>query len=791
MLRRRARGHGRLAEDAGRASDTSWRMSAGRRPPLDPDELAESRALLSWMADRHFTFLGYRHLRPGRGRGRRRCTARGAGHRPRHAARRILATGTVRTRASDLRRAARRDSCAARASRACSCSRRRTVARRCTARRTSTTSAYAGSTPDGKVIGEHRFLGLYTSSAYNSNPIDVPVLRRKVAAIVARAGFLPASHDQKDLIAILETYPRDDLFQIDVDSAATRSRWGSCACRNAGRCGCSSTAELYGRFVSCIVFLPRDRYTTPVRVQHRDDPHRGVPRDESRVERPIDRVGARPTALRLARRPSSRASCRSRHVGVRASRRRRVRGSTTSATHSSRRTARRTRSTLVRLWGDAFPAAYRDDFDAAEAIADLAQLERLDETRTLAVRLTPSNADAADLKLYGIGAQPSLSDVLPAPHQHGRRRRRRAAVRRHAARSATSVGSSTSGSAYRPHAIATAAIGDAVRGGVPRGAPPASRGRRLQPPRARGRVERGAKRRCSARTAGTSARSGRRYSQALHRGRVRRAPRHRARASSSCSSTRLDPWLATAGRHRPPRRPSSRPRSTRSRASTRTASCAACCTSCSRRCAPTGSRPACEATTLARAIVLKLDPGAHPRPAASPADVRDLRVFATRRRRAPAGGAGRARRHPLVGSPRGLPHRGARAHEGAARQERRHRAERREGRLRRQAAARSIASALTAEVEACYRAFIGALLDVTDNLRRRRRRPAGPSRPLRRRRPVPRGRGRQGHRDVLRHRQRDRDSNAASGSATRSRRAARPATTTRRWASPHAARGSR
>ena len=135
------------------------------------------------------------------------------------------------------------------------------------------------------MIGEHRFLGLYTSSAYNSNPIDVPVLRRKVAAIVARAGFLPASHDQKDLIAILETYPRDDLFHIDVE-AFYANAMGILRLQERRQVRLFVDAEIYGRFVSCMVFLPRDRYTTPVRVQIADDPHRCVPREESRVERP-------------------------------------------------------------------------------------------------------------------------------------------------------------------------------------------------------------------------------------------------------------------------------------------------------------------------------------------------------------------------------------------------------------------------------------------------------------------------------------------------------------------------
>ena len=66
----------------------------------------------------------------------------------------------------------------------------------------------------GQILGEQRFLGLFTSTAYNSNPADIPLLRRKVKNVVPRAGFDPNGHMGKALVAILEQYPRDELFQI-------------------------------------------------------------------------------------------------------------------------------------------------------------------------------------------------------------------------------------------------------------------------------------------------------------------------------------------------------------------------------------------------------------------------------------------------------------------------------------------------------------------------------------------------------------------------------------------------
>src|SRR5205823_7842843 len=69
----------------------------------------------------------------------------------------------------------------------------------------------------GAVASEVRFLGLYTHTAYRVTPWEIPVVRRKCERVVARSGFAPGGHDHKALVEILETYPRDELFQISED----------------------------------------------------------------------------------------------------------------------------------------------------------------------------------------------------------------------------------------------------------------------------------------------------------------------------------------------------------------------------------------------------------------------------------------------------------------------------------------------------------------------------------------------------------------------------------------------
>ena len=106
----------------------------------------------------------------------------------------------------------------------------------------------------GEVIGEHRFIGLLTSTAYSARVSETPLLRGKVEAIVERAGLPPGGHLAKALDHILETYPRDELFQISDDElyetalGILRSASGSgCACS----CGATRSTASSPAWCSC------------------------------------------------------------------------------------------------------------------------------------------------------------------------------------------------------------------------------------------------------------------------------------------------------------------------------------------------------------------------------------------------------------------------------------------------------------------------------------------------------------------------------------------------------------
>ncbi|MEN0071000.1 MAG: NAD-glutamate dehydrogenase domain-containing protein, partial [Propionicimonas sp.] len=117
---------------------------------------------------------------------------------------------------------------------------------------------------EGRPVGERRFLGLLASSAYAESVHHIPVLAAKAGRILARSGFEANSYGGHAVRQVINTYPRDELFQADVDDlvpvvtalAALRERRAVRAFVRRDR---------YGRFVTAQVYLPRDRYNTAVR----------------------------------------------------------------------------------------------------------------------------------------------------------------------------------------------------------------------------------------------------------------------------------------------------------------------------------------------------------------------------------------------------------------------------------------------------------------------------------------------------------------------------------------------
>jgi glutamate dehydrogenase len=118
---------------------------------------------------------------------------------------------------------------------------------------------------DGKLVGERRFCGLFTSTAYTRPPRTIPFLRRKIDSVIRRAGFDPASHSGKALANVLETYPRDELFQID-DDMLYQFALAILQLDERPRTRVLPRRDRFDRFISVLVYVPRDRYDSRVRA---------------------------------------------------------------------------------------------------------------------------------------------------------------------------------------------------------------------------------------------------------------------------------------------------------------------------------------------------------------------------------------------------------------------------------------------------------------------------------------------------------------------------------------------
>ncbi len=266
----------------------------------------------------------------------------------------------------------------------------------------------------GAVMGVRVFFGLFAATAYTRNPRSIPLLAQKVAAILAGSGVDPNSHDGRALRQVLDTWPRDELFQAP-EAAILAGAQRALDLRLRPRTILVLRPDPFERFVSVIVWLPRDVFDTRLRERVGGILARAYAGRISAFyialgDEPLARVNyiigttpgrvpaVDPGVLEDIVRQAAR-DFRDRLLEVLA-------GQEGEAAASS----------LAARWGDAFPAAYQEAASAAQAAADLALAERAAATGRPATRLeqAPGAApDALTLRLAQPGAPLPLSDTLP------------------------------------------------------------------------------------------------------------------------------------------------------------------------------------------------------------------------------------------------------------------------------------------------------------------------------------------------------------------------------------------
>ncbi|HEX4157501.1 MAG TPA: NAD-glutamate dehydrogenase [Rhizomicrobium sp.] len=269
--------------------------------------------------------------------------------------------------------------------------------------------------PSGKLAGERRFIGLFTSSAYSKRPSDIPLLRLKISHILQHAALAPDSHDGKALAHILDTYPREELFQADEDEIFSTAM-GVLRLGERPRVRVFLRYDRYDRFVSALVYVPRDRYDTQAREKIHALLARALNGRMSASTPVIDESPLARVHFIVGRNPGPRPIVEERQIeaDIRAAIRTWGDGFIQSLIRDF---GEAEGLRLLRRHAGAFPARYRDAFSPDEAVRDLAELDRLVQfgvpVRARAYRMPHDGGPILRLKLYVLGREFPLSASLP------------------------------------------------------------------------------------------------------------------------------------------------------------------------------------------------------------------------------------------------------------------------------------------------------------------------------------------------------------------------------------------
>jgi len=268
----------------------------------------------------------------------------------------------------------------------------------------------------GQVVGENRILGLFTSAVYSCSPFFIPLLRRRLERVFAKSGLDPRSHDGKAFRYILESYPRDELFQIDENELFHIAR-EILHLQERQRIRLFVRRDPWDRFASCLVLVPRERYNTQLRERFAALLAEAFQSRE--IEHQVffgESVAAR--VLFLVRTPQGVpadldvAALERRFVEAARDWSDRLAAALIEALGEERGNA------LFRRFAAGFPLAYRDSVDPRVAVADILALDELarDPGRELHTRLYRHLEECEERVRFRVvrrGAPMLLSEALP------------------------------------------------------------------------------------------------------------------------------------------------------------------------------------------------------------------------------------------------------------------------------------------------------------------------------------------------------------------------------------------
>ncbi|MCP2200482.1 NAD-glutamate dehydrogenase [Lentzea flava] len=399
-----------VVEDTDRMITTATQL-AEELEKDSSEATTDAAKLLRWLADGHFTFMGYRQYELVQDDGE-------------PALRAVLASGLGVLRQDSL---AARSLTAGPDNGAQALSPELLVLTQASAQSTVHRSVYpyyvGVKTFDarGNVSGEHRFLGVFSTTALHEDVLDIPVIERRVRDVIHRAGFPLQSYSGQRMLEVIQNYPRTELFSVDADTLY-QTTTGVIALAERRRLRLFLRRDPYGRFFSCLVYLPRDRYTTTSRLAMQEvllaelgglnleysarigesalaRVHFMVHTDPARVLEPDTQAIQTKLAEAIRSWDDRMVEAVVGDDGVGAE----------SATEQGQR------------YAAVFPEAYKEDFPATTGLEDYRRIEALAEGDLDMVFYVPEDAEPGErrFKLFVTGEGITLSDVLPMLQRMG------------------------------------------------------------------------------------------------------------------------------------------------------------------------------------------------------------------------------------------------------------------------------------------------------------------------------------------------------------------------------------
>ena len=275
----------------------------------------------------------------------------------------------------------------------------------------------------GAIIGEHRFVGLFTSVVYSSDPLYIPILRRKVQQVVDRSGLSPQGYDEKRLLHIIRTLPRDDLIQGTEDQVF-QAAMAIMHFDERRRIRFLVRPDVYNRFISCLVYVPRESFNTELRMKMQKvlmeafdgrssnfTPYFPESSILARVHYEIYRDSTRLIKYDLK-------EIEQKLIDVWRSWKYDLRESLLKRFGEERGNC------LWNKYQKAFPAGYQETFSSGSAAIDIDYIERLKDASGLEMSLyRPRDATEGHIcfRLFRLGETVPLSDVMPMLENMGLR----------------------------------------------------------------------------------------------------------------------------------------------------------------------------------------------------------------------------------------------------------------------------------------------------------------------------------------------------------------------------------